>query len=50
MLSKYEKIILIEYAVKYTPLQNLNNQGLVNQIDKYHSYQPPLIKELKRKI
>ena len=50
MLQKYIKTIPIEYAVKYITLQHGSNQGLVNHIDKYLSYQPPLIKALRRKI
>ena len=50
MLQKYIKIIPIKYAVKYITLQHGNNQSLVNHIDKYRSYQPPLIKALRRKI
>ena len=50
MLQKYIKIIPIKYAVKYITLQHGNNQGLVNHIDKYLSYQPPLIKAFGQKI
>ena len=50
VLQKYIKIIPIKYAVKYTILQHGNNQDLVNLIEKYLSYQPPLIRALSRKI
>ena len=40
----------MECAVKYITLQYGNNEGLVNYTDKYHSYQHPLIKALRRKI
>ena len=50
MLQKYIKIIPTIYAVKYITLQHGNNQSLVNHIDKYHLYQPALIKALTRKI
>ena len=49
MLQKYIKIIPIKHAAKYITLKYGNNQGLVNHIDKYHSYQPPLIKALGEK-
>ena len=50
MLEKYIKIIQIKNAVKYITLQHGNNQGLVNHIDNYLSYQTPLIKALSRKL
>ena len=50
MLEKYIKTIPLEYVVKYITLQHGSNQGLVNHIDKHLSYQPPLIKALRRKI
>ena len=49
MLQKYIKIIPNKCVVKYITLQHGNNQGVVNHIDKYHLYQPPLIKTLRRK-
>ena len=45
MLEKYIKILPIKYARKFITLQQGNNHGLVNQIDKYHSHQHPLSKE-----
>ena len=50
MLQKYIETIPIKYAVKYITLQHGNNKGLVKDIDKYHSYQPSLIKALRRQI
>ena len=50
MLQEYIKTVQINYAVKYINLQHGNNQGLVNHIDKYLSYQPPLVKALRLKI
>ena len=49
MLQNYIKIIPIKYAVKYITLQHGHNKGLVNHIDKYHSYQPYFSKALRKK-
>ena len=44
MLQKYINKIQVKYAMKCISLQHGNNQGIVNHIDKYHSYQAPLSK------